>query len=125
MKKIIIADNHPVVHFAITSILSTVFSDITIQCVLSAIELRVLLDAESPSKTNTKYLMAFVDLNLPDTNGVDLIQELDTRYRVPAIALSGDADPNKIRACVNSGAVGFIEKTSKMGIFPADVSLIL
>jgi DNA-binding NarL/FixJ family response regulator len=124
-KKIIIVDDHPVVLAAIASILSSSLPDFATQGVGSAAELRALLDAEKSAELQTNFLMAFVDLNLPDANGVDLISEIRTEYGLPVIALSGDADPERIRSCVESGAVGFIEKTSKMGIFPAAVNLIL
>jgi DNA-binding NarL/FixJ family response regulator len=124
-KKIIIVDDHPVVLAAIASILASALPDIATQGVGSAAELRTLLDAERSAQSPTNFLMAFVDLNLPDANGVDLIHEIRTQYGLPVIALSGDADPERIRLCVESGAVGFIEKTSKMGIFPAAVNLIL
>jgi DNA-binding NarL/FixJ family response regulator len=125
MKKIILVDDHPVVLAAITSVLSSAFSDITIQCVLSAVELRELMAAEKTALQKTDFLMAFVDLYLPDANGLDLMQELDAQHGVPVIALSGDANPERIRACIDIGAAGFIEKTSKMGIYPAAVNLIL
>jgi DNA-binding NarL/FixJ family response regulator len=125
MKKILIVDDHPVVLSAITSVLSSALPDIAIQCVSSAVELKTLLDTENAQCCETTYLMAFVDLNLPDANGVDLIKKLCANYGVPVVAMSGDANPDRIHACVNSGAAGFIDKTSKMGIFPAAVSLIL
>jgi DNA-binding NarL/FixJ family response regulator len=124
-RKIIIVDDHPVVVSAIASVLSSAFPDIAIQGVCSAAELRGLLEADKSAAVRTNFLLAFVDLNLPDANGVDLIHDLRAHYGVPVIALSGDADPARIHACADRGAVGFIEKTSKMGIFPAAVNLIL
>jgi len=125
MKKIVIVDDHPVVNYAISGILSATFPDIDIQSVLSAREFQSLVNDEFGVASNATYLMAFVDINLPDADGIELMQELRTHYGIPVIAISSDASSARVQDCVNLGAVGFIEKTAKLEIYPAAVNFIL
>ena len=125
IKKIVIVDDHPVVNYAISHVLAEKFADIQIHSVLSAREMRALLESEKTAETKTHYLMAFVDINLPDANGIELMRELRTRYGIPVIAISSNANADRVRECINCGTVGFIEKTAKLDIYPAAVNFIL
>jgi FixJ family two-component response regulator len=60
-----------------------------------------------------------VDLRLPGTNGLMLLEQLrDDGHRIPTVFLSGHADiPTSVRA-IRSGAVDFLEK-------PCDESALL
>src|SRR3954468_19071162 len=119
MKEIIIVDDHPVVITALKNILSQAFAETHIRCISSGSEFKELLDrASSEEKENKEILIAFVDLNLPDINGITVIQTLCSRFNIPVIAMSGHADPEKVLLCAQSGAAGFIEKSSNIGIYP-------
>jgi DNA-binding NarL/FixJ family response regulator len=126
MKEIIIVDDHPLVLTALKNILSQAFAETTIRCISSGCEFQELLDrAPSEEKENKEILIAFVDLNLPDIDGITVIQTLSSRFNIPVIAMSGYADPEKVLLCVQSGAAGFIQKSSNIGIYPAVANLVL
>jgi DNA-binding NarL/FixJ family response regulator len=57
--------------------------------------------------------MVLLDLSLHDSNGVDSL--LRMREHVPetsVVILSGEHDPEVIRACIDLGAMGFISKAA-------------
>ncbi len=125
MKEIIIVDDHPLVLTALKNILSQAFPDIHIRCISCDCEVKALLSAEPSDEDGRETLIAFVDLNLPDTNGISIIHELSSRFNIPVIAMSGYADSEKIRMSAKNGAAGFIEKSSNIGIYPAVANLVL
>lgn len=125
MKEVIVVDNHPVVLAALSSILSPSFSDTYIRCIASGYALKEFLNEAGSTAEKKQVLIAFVDLNLPDADGVEAIQSLHTHFNIPVIAMSGYTDLEKIRRCAQSGAAGFIEKSSNIGIYPAVANLVL
>lgn len=120
MSNIIVVDDHPFVSDAIRLAVSASFQDYSVISAASACEMRGLLDVG-----NTAPMLAIVDLNLPDADGVDLVAELHAGYQVPVIVLSGRADGLTIDACVNNGASGFVEKSSKSDAFVTAIKVVL
>ena len=125
MNEILIVDDHPVVLASLKSILSGAFPDTRIVCLPSLGAMETFLDAADYEMEKGRILMAFVDLNLPDADGIDVIQSVLARLSIPVIAVSGYADPEQIRECAKYGAAGFIEKSSNVGIYPAVANLVL
>jgi len=55
--------------------------------------------------------VALVDLNLPDAEGVDVIERLhEAAPQLPVVAFSVDGSPNRVRAAVRAGAIGYLNK---------------
>jgi two-component system, NarL family, nitrate/nitrite response regulator NarL len=55
--------------------------------------------------------VALVDLNLPDAEGVDVIERLhDAAPQLPVIAYSIDGSADRVRAAVRAGAIGYLTK---------------
>jgi DNA-binding NarL/FixJ family response regulator/putative methionine-R-sulfoxide reductase with GAF domain len=55
--------------------------------------------------------VALVDLNLPDAEGVDVIERLHSAApELPIVAFSVDVSPDRVRAAVRAGAVGYLNK---------------
>lgn len=125
MNEILVVDNHPVVLASLKSILSGAFPDTHILCIPSLGALETFLDTSEDARKKRQILMAFVDLNLPDADGIDVIHWILARLRVPIIAVSGYAEPEQIRKCAEYGASGFIAKSSNVGIYPAVANLVL
>jgi DNA-binding NarL/FixJ family response regulator/putative methionine-R-sulfoxide reductase with GAF domain len=55
--------------------------------------------------------VALVDLNLPDAEGVDVIERLhDAAPHLPVVAYSVDGSPDRVRAAIRAGAIGYLNK---------------
>ena len=125
MRKVIIVDDHPLVLAALTKLISYSFSDIEVVIAESAAAMRNALDQHARPGNGNEVALAFVDLNLPDANGEDLLHELRYYYGIPTIAVSSDASHERIGACIRNGASGFVEKTSGLSVFPAAMNAVL
>ena len=57
--------------------------------------------------------VAFLDLNIPDQGGMDLIPIFAKRFpQLPVIVLSSSEDPNDVRLALKSGAAGYVPKSA-------------
>lgn len=57
--------------------------------------------------------VVFLDLNIPDQGGMDLIPVFARRFpQLPVIVLSSSEDPNDVRLALKSGAVGYVPKSA-------------
>ena len=55
--------------------------------------------------------VALVDLNLPDAEGVDVVERLHEAVpHLPVIAYSVDGSADRVRAAVRAGAIGYLSK---------------
>src|SRR2546423_1376568 len=55
--------------------------------------------------------VALVDLNLPDAEGVDVIERLhDAAPQLPIVAFSVDGSADRVRAAIRAGAIGDLHK---------------
>lgn len=55
--------------------------------------------------------VALVDLNLPDADGVDVIERLhEIAPQLPVVAFSVDTSPDRVRAAIRAGAIGYLAK---------------
>ena len=53
--------------------------------------------------------VALVDLNLPDAEGVDIIERLhEAAPQLPVVAFSVDGSADRVRAAVRAGAIGYL-----------------
>jgi DNA-binding NarL/FixJ family response regulator len=60
--------------------------------------------------------VAFIDLGLPDGDGVDLIASWTSRFAaLPLVVLTVTSDEQRIRAAIRAGAVGYLLKSDLGG----------
>lgn len=122
MNQILIVDDHPLVIEAISAAISTT-ENIDIISATSAVEMTELL---AFSKLRNQCIrVIFLDLQLPDANGVDLIYEIVTKFGIPVVAMSGDEDNLTIDACIRNGAIGFVGKASKLSSFNSALTAVI
>jgi DNA-binding NarL/FixJ family response regulator len=122
MRNILVVDDHPFVVPAISAVLSTQFRDTAIVAATSAAEMRQKLDAMRGA--GTPFELVFLDLNLPDANGIDVLAEMCAVYHTPVIVLTGHNDPHIVRMCKKNGAAGFIRKSAQVDAYLAAIGAV-
>lgn len=73
--------------------------------------LEVLENVPSPQQPMPKVLL--LDLNLPGTDGREVLEEVKSTKRLrqlPVVVISASADPKTIAECYRKGASGYIVK---------------
>jgi len=112
---ILIADDHPLFREALGYILD------------SAIPGASLHEATNYSETkshlaNSTFDLVFLDLNMPDSNGLTDMALLKKMYpHIPIIVVSAHEEPNIVRACLDFNASGYIVKSSS----PSEIKLAI
>jgi len=72
------------------------------------------------------YDLVLLDLKLPGVNGLDALASLrDAAPGTPLIVLSGEEDPDVVRASIERGAMGFIPKSSTPEVMIQALRLVL
>ncbi len=74
---------------------------------------------------NQSIRVIFLDLQLPDANGIDLIYDVVTKFGVPVVAMSGNDDSLTVDACIRNGAIGFVGKASKLSSFTSALTAVI
>jgi DNA-binding NarL/FixJ family response regulator len=79
---------------------------------------------EIEDKASIDFIL--LDYHLPDSEGENALGALKEAYENAVIVvLSGEENPDLIKATIDAGAAGFIPKTSTRGILIAALQLIL
>lgn len=105
-KSVLIVDDHPLFRQAFSTV------------VRSIIPTENLHEASSYQETHsrlneTEYDFVFLDLNMPDSNGLMDFALLKKLYpNIPIVIISAHEKPNIIRTCLRFNAAGYISKSS-------------
>ena len=69
--------------------------------------------------------LVLLDLTLSTSNGVETLQRFRRRFpEVPVLVVSASEDRERIQACLDAGARGYIAKTSAILSLPAAMRVI-
>jgi DNA-binding NarL/FixJ family response regulator len=69
--------------------------------------------------------LVLLDLTLSSSSGVDTLQRFRTRFpEVPVLVVSASEDRERINACLEAGARGYVAKTSAILSLPAAMRVI-
>jgi DNA-binding NarL/FixJ family response regulator len=69
--------------------------------------------------------LVLLDLTLTTSNGVETLQRFRSRFpEVPVLVVSASEDRERIHACLEAGARGYIAKTSAILSLPAAMRVI-
>jgi two-component system, NarL family, nitrate/nitrite response regulator NarL len=69
---------------------------------------------------------AFLDLNMPGQNGMDVIPVFTKRFpQLPIIVLSSSEDPGDVRLALKSGAFGYVPKSASPKSIVSALRLVL
>ncbi len=120
LRRILIADDHPIVADAIAFTLRDLRLFDEIEIVRSLSEARARLDVDAD------YLLVMLDLNMPDSRGVEGIQVMREHYPdIPLVIFSGDDSVDTIRTAFESGVRGYITKDSTREVVVGGLKLVL
>jgi DNA-binding NarL/FixJ family response regulator len=119
-----IVDDHPLVIEAIGRFLSDQ-DKFQIIPASTGQELQRFLESNKRSR-QFDIQAIFVDIQLPDTTGIELIPRLRSNYEFPIIAISGsEREDCIINACIRGGASGFVRKSSDLTKFSSALRIVL
>lgn len=102
---LLLVEDEPMMHIRLRSILSQLgYNDDALWFASNIAEARQLVEVHP-------FAMAFVDVGLPDGNGVDLIRDLHSRDRaLPILVISAWSDEQIILNALQAGATGYLLK---------------
>ena len=109
---ILVIDDHPVFQDGITVILETLLPNATIYSALNAAE------GIEQARNRPDLDWVFVDYQLPDADGLNIIERLNAlMITAPIIMMSGVDDLEVISRAMKLGVSGFIHKSGGKKIF--------
>jgi len=106
MENILIVDDHPVVLDGLTMMLGDLIPEGELVTAFDGASACALLEKHQD------FDWIFLDVNLPDVDGIELLKKFDAR-RVPAnvIILSSDNNPAIVDRALSQNASGFLSKS--------------
>jgi DNA-binding NarL/FixJ family response regulator len=105
-RRILIADDHPVVRHGFEALLDEAFPGTTFAHASSAAETLALLDGGA-------WSLLLLDLNLPDQTGLDALREVRRRHpALPVLVVSAYEEAELAVPCIRLGASGYLSKRS-------------
>ncbi|HEX3140149.1 MAG TPA: response regulator transcription factor, partial [Rhizobacter sp.] len=70
--------------------------------------------------------LALLDLNLPDSSGLQGLQRLrEQAPQIRVVVLSADETSETVLSAIDAGAAGFIPKTSRLGVMQEALRVVL
>jgi len=118
--KVLVADDHPLVREGIENVLRRIDSDL---CLLEAED---FFEARAVAEQHQDLDLALLDLSMPGMKGADSVRELRQMIPSTPIAIvSASEDMCDMRQAVNSGANGYIPKSSGNDVMLGALQLIL
>jgi len=100
---ILVVDDDSTYRFLITRAFSKEQMEGLLRLADTGAEARAAFTGQPPS-------LVLLDVNLPDTSGLDLLAWIREHSRVPVLMHSWSARPEEVSAAYASGANGYVEK---------------
>jgi DNA-binding NarL/FixJ family response regulator len=70
--------------------------------------------------------LVLLDLSLPTCSGIDALHRFRIAFpKVPVLVVSASEDAERIKACLEAGARGYITKTSAVAGLPAAMKTVM
>lgn len=112
---ILIADDHPLFREALKYIVASAIPGAEMREAVNYQETKSLLD-------ESKFDLIFLDLNMPDSNGLtDLALLKKLHPHTPIVVVSAHEEPNIVLTCIEFNASGYIVKSSS----PTEIKLAI
>ena len=117
--KVLLVDDHALLRGGMRYLLRSFDADLEMDEAGNCTEALELVAASS-------YDLMLLDLNMPGLNGMDALAALrEAAPGLPLVVLSGESDPGVVRAAIDSGAMGFIPKSSTPEVLIQALRLVL
>lgn len=118
--QVLIADDHGLFREMLAKAIKELSDSVE---VLHAGDLARTLDL---ARETDKLDLLLLDLRMPGMNGLAGLKLVrDARPDVPVVILSGETDPDMIRASLQAGSAGFIPKTTRIAALVNALRLVL
>jgi DNA-binding NarL/FixJ family response regulator len=118
--KILVADDHPLFRTGIRHVLLQLGSEVQVDEVGDRGSLFALL------QDNAQYALLLLDLTLPDSHGLTLIEPLSQQFpALPIVILSASESRSDMQRALDGGALGFIQKSATPGVLLSALRLVL
>ena len=118
--KILIVDDHPLIREALRHVLTVLDANINL------IEAQNFAEALVAADGNPDLDLILFDLGLPDVDGIDALSELRRRHPAPpVVVLSASEQPATVMRAIETGAMGFIPKTTSSHLLLNALRLVL
>lgn len=105
--KILIVDDHPLIREALRHVLTALDRDIVL------LEAQNCAEALAAIAGNADLDLILLDLGLPDADGFDALSQMRNQHpAIPVVVLSASEQPAIVMRAIDTGAMGFIPKTS-------------
>lgn len=118
--KILVVDDHVLIREALRGVLRELKGETTV--ILEASDSR---EAVRELEQHGDVELVLLDLNLPDRDGLDVLQELGARWpTVPVVVLSAFHAREKVSKALDLGAVGFIPKSARREVMCSAFNLV-
>lgn len=118
--RVLLADDHEMVRFAMRYALAGLADAIEWQEAGDAAEVRRIV-ASDPTLD-----LALLDMNMPGADGIEWIRELRRAHpTLPLLVMSAAEEPRTVRALIDLGVAGFIPKSDPSAVILQAVRLVL
>lgn len=118
--KILVVDDHVLIREALRGVLRELKGETVV-----ILEASGSGEAMQQLEQHPDVELVLLDLNLPDSDGLDALRELGARWpTVPVVVLSAFHDREKVSRAMELGAVGFIPKSARREVMCGAFNLI-
>ncbi len=118
--KYLVVDDHALIREAMRSVLRELDAQAQV------LEAATGVAAEAHWRSNADIDLVLLDLHLPDADGMDLLGRIVRDVPGAAVVmLSGDVDPERIRASLALGAQGYVPKAESRDVLLRALGLVL
>ncbi|MEZ5659329.1 MAG: response regulator transcription factor [Burkholderiaceae bacterium] len=119
--KVLLVDDHPSFRDGLSLLLSELSDEIEF------LHAGSVADVTAHSRAQELVDLILVDLGLADSNGLDSLRQIrDLFAESTVVVLSGqDSDPDLVEQCLESGAAGFVPKSSSSPVLIGALQLVL
>jgi DNA-binding NarL/FixJ family response regulator len=116
--KLLLVDDHPLFRSGLMYLLRTLDSQLEVDEAGNC--------NQALARAGRDYDLVLLDLKMPGVNGLDALSAIRSNFpQSPAVVLSSEDDPRIVRQAIDSGAMGYIPKSSTPDVMIQALRLIL